>query len=223
MSKKSSNVFFLGIFLCLVCAIAAGVMGSAAAVTRKPIELAKIKKVAEGLRKVLPDFDNDPMKTAVKFDGVLFYTAKKGGKTVGYAAETSVGSGYGGRIDALVSFQPDGTIRSFMVTNHSETPGLGSNAADRVRKKTLAGLIKGVPAESGLPPNRILDQYAGHSAAKTDSWKQPWKLKKDGGQAEYITGATISSRAVNELAWKAASVFEAHRQELAAGPKGVKK
>ena len=75
---------------------------------------------------------------------------------------------------------------------------------------------------TGLPENRILDQYAGHSAAKTDAWKQPWQLKRDGGSAEYISGATISSRAVNELAWKAASVFEAHRAELV-GTEGDKK
>lgn len=214
MSKNSSNMFFLGMFLCLVCAIAAGIMGSAAVITREPIAKAKGKKVADGLRQVLPAFDNDPMKEARNYDGVLFYPARKAGRIVGYAARIDVGSGYGGRIEALISFHPDGAIRTFIVTGHSETPGLGSNAADRVREQTLAGLFRKKTLETGLPPNRILDQYAGHSAAKTDSWKQPWKLKKDGGDAEYISGATISSRAVNELAWKAAAAFEAHRKEL---------
>ncbi len=222
MNRNSTNLFYLGIFLCVVCAAAAGIMGSAAVLTREPIEKAKTKKVSDGLRQVLPDFDNDPMATARQFDDVLFYTAKKGEKTVGYAAKTAVGSGYGGRIEALISFQPDGTIRTFLVTGHSEPPGLGSNAADRMRENTLAGLFRGRADEPGLPPNRILDQYCGHSAGKADAWKQPWKLKKDGGNAEYVTGATISSRAVNELAWKAASAFEEHRQELSGG-KGAEK
>lgn len=211
MNKNTTNMFYLGIFLCLVCAAAAGIMGSAAALTKEPIEQAKRKKVADGLRQVLPVFDNDPMKDARKVGDVQFYRAQKDGKTVGYAAETAVGSGYAGRIEALISFQPDGTIRTFIITRHGETPGLGSNAADRVRKKTLAGLIRGEKTPSGLPPNRILDQYAGHSKSDKDSWKQPWKLKKDGGDADYITGATISSRAVNELAWKAVSAFEKYR------------
>lgn len=211
MNKNTTNLFYLGIFLCLVCAVAAGIMGSAAVLTKEPIAQAKRKKVADGLRQVLPAFDNDPMKDSRKVGDVLFYHAKKDGKTVGYAAETSVGSGYAGRIEALISFQPDGTIRTFIVTGHGETPGLGSNAADRVRKKTLAGLIRGEKTRQGLAPNRILDQYTGHGKSAKDSWKQPWKLKKDGGDADYITGATISSRAVNELAWKAVTAFEQYR------------
>lgn len=222
MNKNSTNMFYLGIFLCAVCAVAAGIMASAAALTREPIAKAKVKKVADGLRMVLPAFDNDPMKDSGQVGDVLFYQAKKNGKVVGYAAKTAVASGYGGKIEALISFQADGTIRTFIVTAHSETPGLGSNAADRVREKTLAGLIRGEKTPAGLPPNRILDQYAGHSASVKDTWKQPWKLKKDGGDAEYVTGATISSRAVNELAWKAAAAFEKYRQPSAGTKKETK-
>ena len=214
MSKNSSNLFYLGVFLCLVCAAAAGIMGSAAVLTREPIEKAKVKKISDSLREVLPPFDNDPREDSSKVGDVLFYRAKKDGKTVGYAARTSVSSGYGGRIEALISFQPDGTIRTFLVTGHSETPGLGSQAVDRVRKRTLAGLIRGEKEPDGLPPNEILDQYA--NAAK-EAWKRPWKLQKDGGNARYVTGATISSRAVNELAWKAASAFEKYQASLKEG------
>ena len=222
MSRNSSNMFYLGFFLCLVCAIAAGIMGVAAAVTREPIEKAKLKKTADALRQVLPVFDNDPMKESVMCGDVLFYPAKKAGKTVGYAAKAAVGSGYAGRIEALISFHPDGSIRSFVVTGHGETPGLGSNAVDRTREKTLAGLFKKTPDKDSLPPNRILDQYAGHSASGKDKWKQPWKLKKDGGDAEYVTGATVSSRAVNELAWKAASAFELYRKKMSGSEGGGK-
>ncbi|MBO4647709.1 MAG: RnfABCDGE type electron transport complex subunit G [Lentisphaeria bacterium] len=219
MSKNSSNLFYLGVFLCLVCAAAAAIMGSAAVLTREPIEKAKVKKVSDGLREVLPAFDNDPMKDSSKVGDVLLYHAKKDGKTVGFAAETSVSSGYGGRIKALISFHPDGSIRTFIVTDHKETPGLGSQAVDRVRKKTLSDLIRGEKEPEGLAPNRILDQYAGHSGVKTakDAWKRPWKLKKDGGDAEHVTGATISSRAVNELAWKAAAAFEKYQASLKEG------
>ena len=215
MNKNSTNMFYLGIVLCLVCAVAAGILGSAAVLTKEPIEQSKRKKVADGLRQVLPAFDNDPMQDSRQVGDVLFYHASKDGKTVGYAAETSVTSGYAGRIEALISFQPDGTIRTFIVTGHGETPGLGSKAADRTRRKTLAGLIRGEKTPPGLPPNRILDQYAGHSNLPKDSWKQPWKVKKDGGDADYVTGATISSRAINELAWKAVCAFEKYRRDAA--------
>ena len=102
MNKNSTNMFYLGIVLCLVCAAAAGIMGSAAAFTKDPIAQAKRKKVADGLRDVLPAFDNDPMKDSRQVGDVRFYQAKKDGKTVGYAAETAVGSGYAGRLEALI-------------------------------------------------------------------------------------------------------------------------
>lgn len=226
MNKNSTNMFYLGAFLCIVCAIAAGIMGYAAVVTKGPIEVAKVRKVSEGLRMVLPAFDNDPMKDMKTFQApdktpVQFYTAKKNGKIVGVAATLYVTSGYAGRIDGLVSFHPDGTIRSFLITGNSETPGLGSNVTDRVEEKTLAGLFRETPKKEGLPPNRILDQFSGHGADKKDSWgATPWKVKKDGGQCDFISGATISSRAVTDLAWKAASVFENHRKELTGTEEG---
>ena len=221
MSKNTSNMFYLGIFLCIVCAFAAAIMGYAAIMTQKPIEKAKVRKVAQGLRQILPDFDNDPMAETHTFadqtdknQKILFYTARKNGKITGFAAKVSVNSGYGGNVDGLISFHPDGSIRTFIITGHAETPGLGSNAMDRQEEKTLVSLFRKETKRSGLPPNKILDQYNGHSAGTSDSWKKPWKLTKDGGQAEYISGATISSKAVNQLAWKAASTFEANRQAL---------
>ncbi|OQA87884.1 MAG: Electron transport complex protein RnfG [Lentisphaerae bacterium ADurb.Bin242] len=220
MNKNSTNMFYLGAFLCVVCAIAAGIMGYAAVMTRGPIEEAKTKKVSSGLRMVLPAFDNDPLKDMKTFQGhdktpIQFYTARKDGKIVGFAATLYGTGGYAGRIDALVSFHPDGTIRSFLITGHTETPGLGTNVTDRVEEKTLAGLFREAPKKEGLPPNKILDQYAGHGANRKDSWgTTPWKIKKDGGQADFISGATITSRAVNEIAWKAASAFEEHKNEL---------
>ena len=220
MNRNSTSMLYLGAFLCAVCAIATGIMGYAAVVTKGPIEEAKVRKVADGLSMVLPAFDNNPMKDMKTFQAkdhtpVQFYIAKKGGTLVGVAATLYVTNGYAGRIDGLVSFHPDGTIRSFLITGHSETPGLGTNVTDRTEEKTLAGLFRGSPKKEGLPPNRILDQFSGHGAGRNDSWTAtPWKVKKDGGQSEFISGATISSRAVNDLAWKAASVFEEHRKEL---------
>ena len=48
MNQKSVNMLYLGVFLCLVCAIAAGVMGSVAVVTKEPIAKAKMKKISDG-------------------------------------------------------------------------------------------------------------------------------------------------------------------------------
>jgi electron transport complex protein RnfG len=71
--------------------------------------------------------------------------------------------------------------------------------------------------ESRLPPNPILDQFNGHVAVKGESWALPWKVKKDGGSVNYITGATISSRAVTDVTYRIARTFELKKKEIISG------
>ena len=219
MNQKSVNMVYLGMFLCLVCAIAAGVMGSVAVVTKEPIAKAKVQKVVDGLHAVLPPFDNNPMEDVKSYQcadgsGVEFYRAFEKGKLVGVVGKVHTPVGYGGRVDGLVSFNPDGTVRTFIVTGHNETPGLGTNLTDRKEEKKLSDLFKKTEKKQGLPANRYLDQFSGHRAG--DAWTTPWKVGKDGGNADYISGATLSSRAVTDLAWRAASAFKEHQAELLA-------
>ncbi len=96
----------------------------------------------------------------------------------------------------------------------NETPGLGTRLTDRKEEKTLAGLFSRTEKKEGLPSNPYLDQFGSHFAG--DGWAVPWKIKKDGGDADYVSGATLSSRAVTDLAWRAASAFREHKAELLA-------
>ena len=135
MNQKSVNMVYLGVFLCLVCAVAAGVMGSVAVMTKEPIAKAKVQKISDGLRAVLPPFNNNPMedvRTYREDDGseAEFYRAFQDGKLVGVVAKVATAIGYGGRMDGLVSFTPDGKIRTVIVTGHNETPGLGKKAEE---------------------------------------------------------------------------------------------
>ena len=50
------------------------------------------------------------------------------------------------------------------------------------------------PAE-GLAPNKILDQFDGKKASPDANWQ----VKKDGGEIDFISGATVTSRAVTLL------------------------
>ena len=76
--------------------------------------------------------------------------------------------GYGGDIVLMVGFLPDRTIITYQKLEASETPGLGSNLA-------ASGFMR---------------QFKGMSAAKDLA------VRKDGGEVEAITSATITSRAV---------------------------
>ena len=86
----------------------------------------------------------------------------------GYTAEGRSGEGYGGDIVLMVGFKKDKkTVISYKVLQASETPGLG------MKLKT--------------------PEFAGQFAGKDGS---SLKVKKDGGEIEAITSATITSRAV---------------------------
>ena len=86
----------------------------------------------------------------------------------GYAVEGRSGEGYGGDIVLMVGFKKDKkTVISYKVLQAAETPGLGM----KLKTPEFAG------------------QFAGKDATSL-------KVKKDGGNIEAITAATITSRAV---------------------------
>lgn len=86
----------------------------------------------------------------------------------GYTAEGRSGEGYGGDIVLMVGFKKDKkTVISYKVLQATETPGLGM----KLKSPEFAG------------------QFSGRDGSSL-------KVKKDGGEIEAITSATITSRAV---------------------------
>ena len=86
----------------------------------------------------------------------------------GYTAEGTCKDGYGGDITLMVGFKKDKkTVISYKVLVASETPGLGM----KLKTPEFAGQFTGKDGRS-------------------------LKVKKDGGEIEAITSATITSRAV---------------------------
>jgi Na+-translocating ferredoxin:NAD+ oxidoreductase subunit G len=129
----------------------------------------------ELIRSVLPEFDNNPLDSAVTYEDLIFYTAKKGDSIVGYACRTFSEKGFNGRFTLLAGFLPDGTIYKSIVLGQNETPGFGS----RIRTSWNEQFERKKPTEYSL------------------------KVKKDGGDVDAITGATISSRAYCDAIEKA--------------------
>lgn len=88
----------------------------------------------------------------------------------GYAAQVCP-PGFNGSIDMMVGIDYSGKILGISIISHTETAGLGAVAA----AQTSAG-------------EAFRNQFIGMSGSVT--------VTKDGGQAEALTGATITSRAV---------------------------
>jgi electron transport complex protein RnfG len=210
MSSDKIKIFPLVLSMSLIAGIAAALLAWVYRVTEIPIAAAMQKKTNAALSEVLPAFDNQPSEETVTAGAVTFYVARKNGAVIGFAGETVTPKGYNGNVTVLAGLTPDGAITTVLVTQQAETPGLGTVVSERKREKTLSGLIKGV-TETGLPPNAVLDQFGGMRAV---AGQPPWAVKKDGGELDAVTGATVTSRAVAGAVFTIAETFAVQRDTL---------
>ncbi|MFB6259826.1 MAG: electron transport complex subunit RsxG [Thiohalorhabdaceae bacterium] len=117
---------------------------------------------------------------------VTVYRARKAGEPVAVAFRTIAPDGYNGQIELLVAIWSDGDLAGVRAINHAETPGLG----DQIE----------------TAKNDWITQFAGHSLGSPPP--EDWKVKKDGGAFDEITGATITSRAVVKAVRRALKFYE---------------
>ena len=105
---------------------------------------------------------------SVEAQGDVFVGKDVAGKIVGYAAKGLDSGGYGGDIVLMVGFESDKkTVVCYKTLAAAETPGLGMK----------------------LKTPEFADQFKGKDG-------RVLKVKKEGGEIEAITSATITSRAV---------------------------
>jgi len=138
------------------------------------------------LNQVVPArrYDNDLIKSktilSTKQTGFArdtnVYFARKNNKPVAAIFEVTTLQGYGGAIKILVGINATKppSIAGVRVIQHTETPGLG----DRMEIKKSDWVLS----------------FNGKSIGKPDISR--WYVKKDGGDFEQFTGATITPRAI---------------------------
>ena len=178
--------------LLVIAAVSGGVLGLVYGMTKDAIAEVDQKKNEAAIQAVLPLEGEVTYKADTlhyNYEGVdisfpcnLAYDAN--GNFQGAAVKTSEG-GFGGKIDMMVGFAADGTIKGTSVLSHSETPGLGAN---------MTGKFK--------------DQFIDKNPA---SYKLT--VTKDGGDVDAITAATITSRAFSKAVDKAYKAFEANKAQ----------
>ena len=123
---------------------------------------------------------------------VTAYRARLGGKPAAVMIEATAPDGYSGKITLLIAILANGEISGVRVISHNETPGLGD----------YIDIAKS-------PWIRIFDH------ASLDSVPDAaWHVKKDGGKFDYMTGATITPRAVVKAVHKALEYFAQNRASL---------
>lgn len=190
--KKLPSTFFNMVFVLTVIAVISSLaLGFTYSFTKDAIAQVEVKRTLKALGDVLPEFNNNPNEEQYTLEGdpdVTVYPAKKDGQPVGTAVKSYSDSGFSERIWIMVGFDAENKINGVSVLAHKETPGLGSKMAEP----------------------KFKNQFKGKDPASYQL-----KVKKDGGDVDAISAATISSRGFCEATQKA---FDA----LAAGPKEVK-
>ena len=196
-----SGMLKLGVVLALYSTVACVGLAFVYAGTIKIINQRQADDQMAALKELFPDSDSfravsgitspDPAVTIGSADNdsgdTGAFEAIKDGRTIGLALQTSRAS-YGGPIRVFVGVGEDGKITGARILEHSDTPGLGANAASQNYYVDRANGI------------HFYDQFTGKSTS------DPFEPKND---VIAITAATITSRAV------AASVKAAGEAALA--------
>lgn len=154
--------------LFLIIVVVAAALGGINAITRDRIADAQAQKVQQAIAEVLSDSSNIQQ---IPFSAEEHSLVKSVyAAATGFAVEVEP-AGFGGGIRMMVGVDMDGKVLGISIIRHTETAGLGAVAG--------ASTAKG--------------------QAFRDSFKglfYPVSASKDGGEADTITGATITSRAV---------------------------
>jgi electron transport complex protein RnfG len=184
------------VFTLLFTALMAGVYQLTKPVLEATALDAKRRMIAE----VLPatSYDNDLLADAIELPAnaelsldhpTRIYRARHTGQPVALVFEAAAPNGYSGEIRLILAVQADGRLAAVRVTQHKETPGLGDYIDPKKDKNKTQPWIS---------------QFNGRNLSDTP--REKWRVKKDGGSFDQHVGATISARAVTNatgraLAW----------------------
>lgn len=170
------------------------------------VECNKQAALMTSLNEVMPHdrHDNDLLADRITVSDPLLgrnghhiYRARQDGKPNGAVLEATAPDGYGGNIALIVGVDTQGKVQGVrVVPPHNETPGLG----DKIETKKSDWIY----------------DFNGLSLGKPDN--EGWAVKKDGGQFDSFTGATITPRAVVGAVHRALQYFDANQAAVFNAP-----
>ncbi len=189
--------------LAIVAAVLTAVVAAVASVTRERIsdnEQAWIRQRLDALV-APPTHDNDLLADSIAVTApdllgstqpVKIYRARLGGAPVAAVIRPVAPDGYRGPIELLVAINQDGSLIGVQVIRHDETPGLG----DAFESRDV----------------HWLDSFRGRSL--TDPPPQRWTVRRDGGDFDAFTGATITPRAIVKAVRNTLEYYQRNRQRI---------
>ncbi|MGZ8226661.1 MAG: electron transport complex subunit RsxG [Methylococcaceae bacterium] len=183
--------------------LASVLLGMTTCSTQNTIQQRLDEDLIKSLEEVVPAVwhDNDMLRDTLTIPSADYniganettiYLAKKAGKVTAVCFKLIAPDGYSGAINMIMGIDRDGNILGVRVLSHKETPGLG----DKIER-----------AKSDW----ILD-FNGRSLDNLS--REKWAVKKDGGEFDQFSGATITPRKSVQTIYRGLQLFQAHQAEL---------
>ena len=171
--------------------------------TKTPIEESDARAKRMFLNQVVPSnlYDNNLVEDTISVEpnplignkkNIDIYRAKKNNQVIAVIIETIAPDGYSGEIKTLVGVDQKDKLLGVRVITHKETPGLGDYI-----EVDKSHWIKNFNLKS-------LDEMG----------EKEWAVKKDGGDFDYVSGATITSRAVIKSTYKSLLYVKENKKRL---------
>lgn len=192
------NGLTLAIFACATT----GLVAATQYLTKDQIKLQEQKQLSSVLNQVIPHSLHDtPLFSACTLvrhpslgseRAMPAYIARLNGQPTAIAIESIAPDGYNGAIKIITGIDVNGTVLGVRVLSHQETPGLGDKIDLRVTDWILA--------------------FSGKQL--TENNVNSWKVRKDGGEFDQFTGATITPRAVVKAVKNTVEFVNANRLEI---------
>ena len=189
--------------LAIIAAVLTAVLALVASFTRERIASNEQAWIKQRLDALVPPatHDNDLLTDSIAVTApdllgssqpVKIYRARRGGAPVAAVLRPIAPDGYRGPIELLVAVGPDGRLIGVQVIRHQETPGLG----DAFESRDI----------------HWLDRFRGRSL--TDPPPQRWTVRRDGGDFDAFTGATITPRAIVKAVRNALEYYQRNSQRI---------
>ena len=207
MSRSSSPLIRSSLLLGIIALMGTALLAGVNELTYERIIEQEELRVLQQLNELVPttSYNNDLLEDMIEVDDEMFfhhpapvtvYRARMDGQPRAVIMVISAPDGYNGDIRLLAGIDSGGSILGVRVISHKETPGLGD------------------PIEIEKSPWVL--GFAGKSLFNPET--AGWAVKRDGGDFDQFTGATISPRAVVKAVHRAMLYFEANKQTLFDAP-----
>ncbi len=205
LAELKSRVSYQGLLLGGFALLASGLLGLADYNTRDDIKLRMEEDLRASLTQVIPQalYDNNLLADTTYVDATgenlgsdqtLVYLARKQGKISAVSFRLVAPDGYSGAINLIMGIDKEGNVLGVRVLAHAETPGLGDKIEEN-KSNWILSFNK-----------RSLDNMT----------KKQWAVKKDGGEFDQFSGATITPRAIVHAVYRGLEFFKRHQVELLA-------